>query len=419
MFVDRARIRVTAGNGGNGCMSFRREKYVPKGGPDGGDGGDGGDVIFEANPQLNSLIDIRFHSTWRGNPGAHGLGKDMHGKRGVPMTIPVPLGTIILDYATGERLAELLEPNETYLAARGGVGGKGNARFLSNRTRAPKFAEKGEPGEDNEYLLELKVIAEVGLVGFPNAGKSTLLSTISAASPKIADYPFTTLSPNLGVAKLSDYRTLTVADIPGIIEGAADGKGLGHDFLRHIERTKTLLFMIDLGDEDPHNTYTLLETELAQYSDAFEDRIRLVALNKADVTEYRERYDEVAAQFDSPPLLISAATGEGIPALLEAAWEAVEQAKRREESEAESVVEEKDYVFEAPFTIETLEDGFRVEGERVLRAVRMTNFENEEAIRYLQRRLEKMGIVRALKREGAEAGATIHIGDFELEYDPE
>ncbi len=395
MFVDRARIRVTAGNGGNGCMSFRREKYVPKGGPDGGDGGDGGDVIFEANPQLNSLIDIRFHSTWRGNPGAHGLGKDMHGKRGVPMTIPRPR-----------------DP-------RGGVGGKGNARFLSNRTRAPKFAEKGEPGEDNEYLLELKVIAEVGLVGFPNAGKSTLLSTISAASPKIADYPFTTLSPNLGVAKLSDYRTLTVADIPGIIEGAADGKGLGHDFLRHIERTKTLLFMIDLGDEDPHNTYTLLETELAQYSDAFEDRIRLVALNKADVTEYRERYDEVAAQFDSPPLLISAATGEGIPALLEAAWEAVEQAKRMEESEAESVVEEKDYVFEAPFTIETLEDGFRVEGERVLRAVRMTNFENEEAIRYLQRRLEKMGIVRALKREGAEAGATIHIGDFELEYDPE
>lgn len=420
MFIDRARIRVAAGRGGDGCCSFRREKYVPKGGPDGGDGGDGGDVYFKAENRLSSLLDLRYHSTWKGNPGVHGMGKDMHGKRGEPMTIALPPGTIVLDYETGETLCELLEPGDTMIAAKGGKGGKGNARFLSNRNRAPKFAEKGEPGEEREFLLELKVIAEVGLVGLPNAGKSTFLSVVTAATPKIADYPFTTLSPNLGVTKLSDYRTLTIADIPGIIEGAAEGKGLGHDFLRHIERTKVLLFMIDLGDADPAATYALLESELAQHSNVFATRPRIIALNKADVTENRERFDEVAKEFETAPFMISAATNEGIDVLMEAVWDAVERAKAEEEAaitiDGES---SKDYVFEAPFTIEPTEDGYRVEGERALRAVRMTNFENEEAVTYLQKRLERMGIFKALKREGAADGATIHIGDFELEYHAE
>lgn len=325
---------------------------------------------------------------------------------------------MIRDLETNAILADLTDEDQRFLAARGGHGGKGNARFATSTNRLPRFAERGEPGEEAEYVLELKLIAEVGLVGLPNAGKSTLLSRISAARPKIDDYPFTTLSPNLGVAMLDGFRTLTVADIPGIIEGAAEGKGLGHDFLRHIERTKALLFLVDLGDEDPLGTLAILEEELAQHSPVFANRPKVVALNKADIPANRARFEEVAPRLDRP-FLISAVTGEGVNPLLEALWQVVDRIRREEIDQPVAQVSEREYAFEAPFTIEEQPGGFRVEGRTVLRAVRMTDFENEHAVRHLHERLRRMGLFRALRRMGAQAGQTIIIGDVELEYYPD
>lgn len=421
MFVDRVKIRIVGGAGGAGCCSFRREKYMPHGGPDGGDGGNGGDVFLVASSKLHSLLDLRYHSHWKGRRGGNGLGSDCHGRHGDPLEILVPQGTAILNAETGEVLADLTEDGQRYLAAHGGKGGRGNPRFVSGQNRLPRFAEKGEPGEEVVLQVELKLIAEVGIVGLPNAGKSTLLSSISAATPKIDSYPFTTLTPNLGVVDLPGFRSLTVADIPGIIEGAAEGKGLGHDFLRHIERTKVLLFLIDLGDEDPVNTRDILEDELARYSDAFADRPRVYALNKADVTENRERFPELHDAFDQPSL-VSGATGEGVPELLERLWAEVEEARRREREEAEEAEEapvDTEYTYEAPFTITREPAGFRIEGRRLLQAVLMTDFENTEAVRHLQQVMRKMGLFKALKRLRAHAGDSIFIGDHELEYHPE
>lgn len=417
MFVDRVRIKLYAGGGGNGCIAFRREAYVPRGGPNGGDGGKGGDIWFVATTRAASLVTLKFHSHWKAERGEHGLGKDCHGRSGKDEEIPVPPGTVILDYESREVIADLVEEGQRFLAAKGGRGGRGNARFMSMTNKAPRFAEKGEPGEEREYLLELKVIAEVGIVGLPNAGKSTMLTAISAARPKIDNYPFTTLSPNLGVAYLSDYRTLTVADIPGIIEGAAQGKGLGHDFLRHIERTKVLLFLIDLGEPDPVHTYEILENELAEYSGEFAGRPRVVALNKADVPENRERFEEVAAALDHP-FLVSAATGEGMPALIEHLWQLVEEVRNQPE---ETTIElpEREYRYVAPFSVEPVRGGFAVTGKRVNQLVRMTDFDNDEAVRHLEHVLQRMGVFKALKRLGAEDGQTIVIGDVELEYHSE
>lgn len=414
MFVDRARIRVTGGAGGNGCCSFRREKYVPRGGPNGGDGGDGGNVYFVADDRLTSLLDLHFHAHWKGESGTHGRGKNCHGKRGSDVFIRVPPGTVIRDEATGAVRGDLTEPGQQFLAARGGRGGMGNARFATSTDRAPKFAQLGEPGEEAEYTLELKLIAEVGLVGLPNAGKSTFLAAVSAARPKIADYPFTTLSPNLGVAQLSDYRTLTIADIPGIIEGAAEGKGLGVDFLRHIERTKVLLFLIDLGDDNPKATRDILEKELRSYSEAFADRPRLYALNKCDVPANRTRFKKAARAFEQP-FMISGATGEGTRELLERAWLVVHEL-RQEEAQMLSVAPPREYAYEPPYVITPTAQGFRIEGEHVRRAVKMTDFANEAAVRHLQQTLDRMGVFKALKRMGAHPGQCILIGDRELEY---
>jgi GTP-binding protein len=419
MFVDRVRMKITAGKGGDGCCSFRREKYVPKGGPNGGDGGNGGDVIFASTDDVPSLSDLRFHAHWKGKRGEHGKGSNMHGKRGEVSIIPVPRGTLVRDLETGEVLADLTDEGQQYIAAAGGKGGKGNARFVTPTNRVPRFAEKGEPGEEREYYLELKLIAEVGIVGLPNAGKSTLLSRISAADPKIGDYPFTTITPNLGVVPLPKYRTLLFADIPGIIEGAAEGKGLGHAFLRHIERTRVLLFLIDLGDEDPRGTYDTLISELNAHSDDFQDRPRVLALNKGDVTENREQYEAAAARFDGPVHLISAATGEGVDAVLEELWEKVEASYKAEIEEEIPEDDSQIYAYEAPFTIKETGTGFRIEGRRVIRAVRMTDFENPEAVRHLQDIFNKMGLFKALKRMGAQPGQPIFIDDLEMEYQPD
>ena len=421
MFVDRAKIRVVGGAGGNGCVSFRREKYIPRGGPNGGDGGNGGNVFIVATNRMHSLLDLRYNPLQRGERGRHGEGKDCHGRTGADREVPVPPGTLVRDLETGIVLADLAAEGVRFLAARGGKGGKGNARFATNQYRAPRFAEQGEPGEEHELQLELKVIAEVGLVGFPNAGKSTFLSAISAATPKVADYPFTTLSPNLGVAELPGYRSLVVADIPGIIEGAAEGKGLGHDFLRHIERNKVLLYLVDLGDEDPAATLAVLEKEIAEYSEELAARPRVVAFNKLDVTENRERLAEFQTQFPKA-FAISGVTGEGVPEVLDALYVRVERAREAEAAGialAEAEEPDVEYTYEAPYDIERVSDGYRVEGRRVLRAVRMTNFDNEEAVRHLQQVLTKMGLFRALKKLRAQEGDTIHIGDYELEYHPD
>ncbi len=419
MFVDRVRVKVTSGAGGNGCCSFRREAHVPLGGPNGGDGGDGGNVFFVAVSRLGTLLDLRYHAHWVGKRGAHGQGKDRHGKRGEDIHIETPLGTVIHDYHSGEILADLVEEGQTFLAVSGGRGGRGNARFANATNRAPHFAEKGEPGAEREFLLELKLFADVGLVGLPNAGKSTLLSVVSAAKPKIGDYPFTTLSPNLGVVSLSVDRTLTIADIPGIIEGAADGKGLGHEFLRHIERTRVLLFLVDLGDPDPLESLNVLAHELGQYSELLQQKTRLYAYNKADITENRERFTLLEDKIPQPAFLISAATGEGMRPLLEALWQATTAAREEEAlADALSPAPERAYVYQAPFEIRATGAGFRVLGDKPLRAVAMTDFDNEEAVAHLQRSLEKMGVFKALKRMGAQPGQSVFIGDHELDYVP-
>lgn len=418
MFVDRVRVKVSAGGGGNGCRSFRREKYIPNGGPNGGDGGHGGDVVFVADHQIQSLLDVRYHAHIVGKRGDHGRGSDEHGKRGQEVIVKVPCGTVVKSIEDDSIVADLVEDGQRFIAAAGGKGGRGNARFASNKNRAPEFAEKGEPGEEFEYWLELKLIAEVGIVGLPNAGKSTLTAGISNATPKIAAYPFTTITPNLAVAPLPGFRTLTIADIPGIIEGASEGRGLGLQFLRHIERTRVLLFVLDLGDPDPCGTRDLLLHELRAYSEVLADRPRVFALNKADIPENVERYEQIKEQFERPHL-ISGATGEGLPELLEDLWQLVDHIRKTEASAEPEPEPEKVYTYQPPFTIVPSEDGFQVDGKRILRAVRMTDFENPEALRHLQDTLKHMGLFTALKRLGALPGSTITIGDIEMEYLPE
>ncbi|MBX6423756.1 GTPase ObgE [Thermosulfurimonas sp. F29] len=322
-FVDRVKIHVKAGDGGHGCVSFRREKYVPRGGPDGGDGGDGGDVILVADSQLHTLYDFYHRVHFRAENGRPGMGKKMTGRDGEDLILRVPVGTVVRDAETGEILGDLVQPGQRLVVARGGKGGRGNARFATPTNQAPRYAEPGKPGEERWLVLELKLIADVGLVGLPNAGKSTLLSRISAARPKIADYPFTTLQPNLGVVSLSDERTFVVADLPGLIEGAHQGVGLGLEFLRHVERTRVLLQLVDAASPDPLHDFEVVEREMAHYQPELLRKPRAVALNKIDLIPERAVLNPVREKIEArghPVYLISAATGEGIRELLEGLW---------------------------------------------------------------------------------------------------
>jgi GTPase len=329
-FVDQARIHVKAGDGGNGCVSFRREKFVPRGGPNGGDGGKGGDVILLADPQLSTLLDLIYPQTLRAQRGIHGKGKDQAGKNGEDLYIRVPVGTIVREDQTGELLQDLTLEGQQFVAARGGRGGRGNARFATPAQRAPRHAEKGEIGEERWLRIELKLLADVGLVGFPNAGKSTLLSRISSAKPKIADYPFTTLTPNLGVVIRKDLSSFVVADIPGLIEGASQGSGLGLTFLRHVERTRLLIHLLDISQKaspDPVEAFMTLNHELEAYHPLLKEKRQIVAMNKVDLPLVRER----ASDFRKPFLemgyslhLISGKTGEGIDSLMDAVAEALD-----------------------------------------------------------------------------------------------
>jgi GTP-binding protein len=330
MFNDHATITVRAGRGGDGGLSFRREKYVPKGGPDGGDGGRGGSVVLLVDPHVRTLLDCREAPRYRAESGRAGSGNNRTGRDGADLVIRLPAGTVVKDAENGEILADLLREGDRYVAARGGRGGRGNTRFASPTHQAPRRADPGEPGGERMLELELKLIADVGLVGLPNAGKSTLLSRVSRARPKIADYPFTTLEPNLGIAALDVERTFVVADLPGLIEGASEGRGLGHQFLRHVERTRVLAFLVDLASEDPRGTLELLQNEIRSYSPALAEKRRVVALTKVDVLSPGERA-EAAERLGLPQaLVVSSHSGEGMRELLEALWTEIAAATAEE-----------------------------------------------------------------------------------------
>jgi GTPase len=408
-FVDEAQVNVRGGDGGAGAMSFRREAHVPRGGPDGGDGGKGGDVILRADRNVASLLAFRDHPHRRAASGAHGSGKRRTGAAGEDLVVTVPEGTAVKT-RDGAAVADLISHGDSYLAAPGGRGGRGNARFLSNARRAPSFAEQGEYGEEEWFRLELRLMADAALVGFPNSGKSTLISTVSAARPKIADYPFTTLEPHLGVVRSGGHE-FVLADIPGLVEGAADGRGLGHRFLRHVERARVLVLLLDLaridGDdpelESPAEQKRVLLDELGRYRPDLLDRLRIVVGSKADVALF---------EFDGPRL--SAVTHEGLDEFVGTLGTMIAGARTAEPEREPFVVLRP---VEEGFSVVRDDDGaWRVTGKSAERVVAMADLTNEEAVAYVQDRFRRMGVERALARAGAREGDTVRVGPVELEY---
>lgn len=411
-FVDEAQLNVRGGDGGAGCVSMRREGPVAFGGPNGGDGGKGGDVWIVADRNVASLVAFKDYPHRRASNGVHGQGKDMHGRKGEDLLIHVPEGTVARDLYTGEVLADLLHHGDRWLAVRGGRGGRGNAKFLSNSRRAPMFAEQGEEGEERWLKLELKLMADVALVGFPNAGKSTFISAISAAKPKIANYPFTTLEPHLGVVRLDDETEFVVADIPGLIEGASEGRGLGHQFLRHIERARALCILVDLVNVEevsPEEQERILLHELGAYRPELLERPRVVVGTKADAT---------IAELDGwTGLRMSSATGEGVRTVLYRLADLVREARQAEP-------ERDGFVIIRPeptgFALERIDEHeFRLSGREVERVVALNDVTNPEALAYIDARLKKLGVGRALQRAGATEGDVVHISGFSFDYVPE
>ncbi|RKU24975.1 GTPase ObgE [Candidatus Poribacteria bacterium] len=423
--MDTARIQIKAGNGGNGCISFRREKFVPRGGPDGGDGGNGGNVILVATLGMSTLIDLHHNPRQVADNGGHGTGKQRDGADGADCVVKVPAGTIVRDSDTTETLADLTEPDQTVVVARGGIGGKGNARFKSSTFQAPRVAEKGEPGEAREISLEIKLIADVGLVGYPNAGKSTLLARTSAATPKIAAYPFTTLRPNLGVVRINREQNFVLADIPGLIEGAHKGAGLGHQFLRHIERTKMLVHVIDLSatdGRDPIKDYEQLNRELGHYNELLTKLPQIIAVNKMDMPEAKANLTHVQEYFGNRKIFpISAITGDGVNPLMQQTYRSLQYLEARARKEAETTITLEQELPPEPsarFELTETEEGFVVTGVEPRRAVLMTDMENEQALILLYRKLKNMGVMNALARAGAVEGDTVQIDEFEFTYSP-
>ncbi len=422
MFIDYAKIHVKAGDGGNGVVAFRREKYIPEGGPSGGDGGRGGDVVFYVDEGLRTLMDFRYRRHFKGKRGEHGQGKNMHGKKGETIEISVPPGTVIYDDDTGEKIADLTDPMDRVVVAKGGRGGRGNARFANSVNRTPRMAENGEPGQGRWLRLELKLLADVGLVGLPNAGKSTLLASVSEARPKIADYPFTTMTPQLGVVSVDMDKSFVLADIPGLIEGAHSGAGLGHDFLKHIERTRLLIHVLDVAPpagNDPLVDFATIEAELASYDPRLASRPRIVALNKTDIApspEVLERIRQSLVDRGYEVHLISAATTRGVQELMQRAYALLSELPAEMPDPVAREVD-KVYTMEpARFTIDQEEGIYVVRGEDVERMVAMTNFDNEEAVDRLQNAIRKMGIEDALAKKGLKNGDTVRIRDVEFDY---
>jgi len=425
MFTDRVKIFVKGGDGGAGALSFRREKFVPRGGPDGGNGGRGGNVILEVSRQLNSLQDYRFKHHFPAVRGGRGGGSRKHGKDAPDIVLQVPPGTLVKD-EEGKTIADLVTEGQRLVVAKGGRGGRGNASFKTSTRQTPRFAELGEPGESSWLWLELRLIADVGLLGLPNAGKSTLLAAASAAKPKIADYPFTTLEPVLGVVELAEDVAFVMADLPGLIEGAHAGAGLGLQFLRHIDRTRVLIHVIDAAAGDQHklwSDYQQVRSELKKYSAALARRPHLVALNKMDaVTDASEvlAFRQRLVKLRRRTFPISAATGEGVHDLLWAASRMLE--KRKGDAAPQPLPALKVYRGPStaePFTIERVEDGFQVSGNQLERLLAMTDMTNPEGLAHFQRMLDRWGLNDALARHGAQGGETVRISDVEFLYDPQ
>ncbi|MBN1459062.1 MAG: GTPase ObgE [Armatimonadetes bacterium] len=421
MFVDEAEIDVSAGRGGDGAVSLRHEKFVPRGGPDGGDGGAGGSVTAVGEARLRTLIDVSFRKHFNAEHGRHGGPNRRTGKRGKHVTIRLPIGTVIRDLADNSVVADLTHDGQEIVLARGGRGGRGNASFATSTRQTPRFAEKGEPGESRRLGLELKLLADVGLLGLPNVGKSSFIARVSAARPKIANYPFTTLVPNLGVVRMEESVSFVIADLPGLVEGAHRGVGRGHDFLRHAERTHLLIHMLDVSvpDRDPLEDFRVLNTELARYSASLAARPQLVALNKIDLRPPPERLDhieEILRQEGQEVFRISALTGEGVRPLLGRTVQFLseEAPQQAEEVPAEVEVGEKPL---RPLQVSRInENQYQVSGNEVERTVVMTDLENEEAVRYLHRKLERMGVIAQLRSLGAKDGDRVSIADIELDF---
>ena len=421
MFVDYTKIIVKSGDGGNGAISFRREKYVAAGGPDGGDGGKGGDVYFTVNPDANTLIDFRYNKKFKAENGKNGSGGHCYGKSGEDLYIKVPKGTVIKDSETGKVIADLSEDGQTELVLPGGRGGKGNSHFATATRQAPRFAQDGEKGIEKELILELKLIADVGLVGFPNVGKSTILSTVTAATPKIADYHFTTLEPSLGVVNTKHNGSFVMADIPGIIEGASEGIGLGLQFLRHIERTRLLLHVIDVSGSEgrnPVDDFNKINEELKKYSEKLASRKQIIVANKLDILQNDENFEELKKIADKKGFeifKISAATKQGVDDLMEHVAEVIKKLPKEELVDIEDrvVYELKD---DDKFTIVKDGEEFIVEGPVIDRILGRVNMADNESMYYFQKCLRENGIEDELRRQGVKPGDTVKFGNWDFEW---
>jgi GTPase len=419
MFVDQAEIEVKSGKGGNGMVHFRREKYIPRGGPDGGDGGRGGDVVLEVRPTLNTLAAFRFSTRYAAEDGKGGGGNNKFGKSAENLVIPVPPGTVVHDAGSGDLIGDLTSPGQQLVVCKGGRGGRGNTHFKSSINQTPRTAENGEPGEEKRLRLELKLIADIGIVGVPNAGKSTLLSVLTNAKPKIAPYPFTTVEPNLGVATVDEDTRLVLADIPGLIEGAAHGAGLGDDFLRHVQRTRVLIHLLDGLSADPLADFAQINSELALFDPRLAEKPQVVALNKIDQPEVQQRWPKIKKDLKKlgyEALAISALARTDVIELLKKAAEVLAETPTPEASEPALPVYRP---VEDPraFTISRAEDGgWRIQSIAIERAAEMTPWDQPGSVRRFQRLLEKLGVDQQLQKAGAKEGDTVYIGEYELEY---
>lgn len=426
MFVDQVKVYVKGGDGGNGMVAFRREKYVPKGGPAGGDGGKGGDVVFEVDEGLRTLMDFRYKKHFKAIRGEHGMSKNQHGRNADDMVIKVPPGTVVTDDDTKQVIADLTEHGQRAVIARGGRGGRGNSRFATPANPAPQLSENGEPGKERYIVLELKVLADVGLVGFPSVGKSTLLSVVSSAKPKIADYHFTTLVPNLGMVEMDDGRSFVMADLPGLIEGAHQGVGLGHQFLRHIERTRVIVHVIDMSGlegRDPYEDYLTINQELSEYNLRLTERPQIIVANKMDMPEAAENLEAFKEKLtdDYPVFPISAVTREGLRELL---FEVANQLENTPEfplyDEEELTQNRVMYTMEneeVPFNITRDPDGvFVLSGDSLERLFKMTDFSRDESVKRFARQMRGMGVDEALRERGAKDGDIIRLLEFEFEF---
>ena len=421
MFIDRARIFVQSGKGGDGMSSFRHEKFVPKGGPNGGDGGQGGNVVLVADRNVNTLVDFRFRRLFKAKPGGKGEGSNKYGRNAEDLVITVPLGTIVKDEETGQVMADLSRDGQRAIVAKGGRGGRGNWHFRTSANRTPTFAERGEPGEERWLRLELKVLADVGLLGYPSVGKSSILRKVSAAQPEVAAYHFTTLNPILGVVNLPDHRSFVMADIPGLIDGASEGVGLGHDFLRHIERTKILIHVIDVSGiegRDPIEDYEKINAELAKYSEKLSRKQQIVAANKIDLlgdSDNLERLMDYMAAHGVEVYPICAMTGEGMDKLLERVWTMLEEYVEEPDETTEEVVYKAQN--KPDFEVKRDDDGaFVITGARIENLVAMTNFDDDQSLRRFQRIWRYMELDKLLQEHGIQDGNTVRIYSLEVEY---